>query len=237
LPYSEGKRCVVLAYDDKDDYGGIVFIDMNEDDNITNLVVSINSRYHFKLDEELKHESIFDGWEKPDTVAIPITARAKFHGFLSDDVYPEDVVATKEEYITYKDNINNFLCELDDNVEEIEPSILENIFAYLFAKAIESKYSSMLYKVFPEKVTKIVSYSIGDGLNGDLAADVDNEEVEKKIRIAHDYGKQFYKDYIVFARSNLDKDPRVILEQALTIVQQIGEIYAQNKFGNLEQTE
>ena len=206
---------------------------MNEEGNITDIVVSINPRYHFKLDEEFKPESIFDGWEIPDTVAVPITTRAKFHGFLGEDVYAENVASIDENYIEYKNNINNFLDKLDVDIEEIEPSILENIFAYLFAKAIESKCSTTLYKNAPEHFAKIVSYSIEEGLNGGISIDIENETVKQKIKIAYDYGKQFYKDYMIFAMSNPENDMRVILEQSLIIVQQIGEKYALDQLVNL----
>ncbi len=233
LPYGVGKRCVVLAYDEPNDYGGIVFLEMNEEGNITDIVVSINPRYHFKLDEEFKPKSIFDGWEIPDTVAVPITTRAKFHGFLGEDVYAENVASIDENYIEYKNNINNFLDKLDVDIEEIEPSILENIFAYLFAKAIESKCSTTLYKNAPEHFAKIVSYSIEEGLNGGISIDIENETVKQKIKIAYDYGKQFYKDYMIFAMSDPENDMRVILEQSLMIVQQIGEKYALDQLVNL----
>ena len=71
----------------------------------------------------------------------------------------------------------------------------------------------------------MVSYSPGDALAGEFYTNL-KPEVEEKVKIAYDYGKQFHKDLKVFCTTHKECDFSEELLKALVIVQQIGEVYA-----------
>ena len=50
--------------------------------------------------------------------------------------------------------------------------------------------------------------------------------MKKKVKIAYDYGKQFYKDLQVFCGMHEDSEFEDELFKALLIVEQIGEVYS-----------
>ena len=52
LPYSVGKRCIVLASGEETKYESIIFIEVDSNGNICRLVTSGNPRYHFAIDEK-----------------------------------------------------------------------------------------------------------------------------------------------------------------------------------------
>ena len=51
-------------------------------------------------------------------------------------------------------------------------------------------------------------------------------EVKEKLKVAYDYGKQFYKDLKFFCEMHEEADFKEELFKALIIVQQIGEVYS-----------
>lgn len=99
-----------------------------------------------------------------------------------------------------------------------------NVFGYLFAKAIESDCSWRHGD--KDQFRLVVSYSPGDALVGELYTHL-QPAVEEKVKIAYDYGKQFYKDLTVFCAMHEECNFEEELLKALVIVQQIGEVYAQ----------
>lgn len=102
LPYGVGQRCVVLAEEEENHYVSIAFLDMDEEGYVTKLTISINSRYHFKIDEPVRHRSILDDFEIPESVAVPILARAHFHGFLDHETNDEAVLGCLDNIKTYE---------------------------------------------------------------------------------------------------------------------------------------
>jgi hypothetical protein len=93
LPYGVGQRCVILAEEEENNYVSIAFLDMDEEGYVTKLIISVNGRYHFKVDEPVRPKNILDDFEIPESVAVPMLARARFHGFL-DETEDEDVLDT-----------------------------------------------------------------------------------------------------------------------------------------------
>jgi hypothetical protein len=224
LPYGIGQRCVVLAEDEEDNYVSIAFLDLDEDGFITKMTISVSSRYHFKVDEVVRPKSILDDFKIPNSVAEPILARARFHGFLDDDITDEMVLGCLNNIKTYENNVQQLLEGLDDYSDMDIDERYANIFGYLFAKSIESDYSWRHGD--REQFRLVVQYSPGDAVVGEFYTHL-NLEVEGKVKIAYDYGKQFYKDLKVFCAIHEDKDFNEELLNALIIVQQIGEVYSQ----------
>ncbi len=51
LPYGAGKRCIVIAPGEEDNYDTVAFADIDEEGRISRLTTSISGRYHFHIEE------------------------------------------------------------------------------------------------------------------------------------------------------------------------------------------
>ena len=223
LPYGVGQRCVILAEEEENNYVSIAFLDMDEEGYVTKLLTSINDRYHFKVDEPVSPQNILDGFEIPESVAVPMLARARFHGFLNYETEDEAVLSCFDNIKTYESNVQQVLEAFDEYSDISEDEKYANIFGYLFAKSIELNYSGQHGD--PEQLRLVASYSPRDAISGELYTHLE-PEVEKKVKIAYNYGKQFYKDLQVFCEMYEDSEFEDELFKALLIVQQIGEVYS-----------
>ena len=223
LPYGVGQRCVVLAEKKADNYVSVAFLDQDDDGFVTKLTISTNSRYHFRIDTPNRPRNILDDFKKPESVAEPILARARFHGFLSDEISNETVLGCLNKVKTYENNAVQVLEALRERKSGTNEDYA-NIFGYLFAKAIEADYSWRHGD--RERVRFVVRYSPEDAVDGEFDTHL-SSEVEEKVRIAYDYGKQFRKDLQVYCAMHREKNFDEELLVALVIVQQIGEVYSQ----------
>lgn len=224
LAYGVGQRCVILAEEEKDNYVSIAFLDMDEEGYITKLTISVNGRYHFKIDEPVRPKNILDDFKVPESVAELILARARFHSFLDYEIEDEMVLSRLKHIKTYERNAQQILEVFEDYPQvEIEDKYA-NVFGYLFAKSIESDHS--LRRGDREQFRLLVSYSPGDAIVGEIYTHL-QPAVEEKVKIAYDYGKQFYKDLTAFCAMHEECNFEEELLKALVIVQQIGEVYSQ----------
>lgn len=230
LAYGVGRRCVILAEDEEDNYVSIAFLDMDEEGYITKLTISVNGRYHFKVDEPVRPKNILDDFKIPESVAEPILARARFHGFLNYEVEDETVLGRLENVKTYESNAQQILEAFEDYPEVKTEDKYANVFGYLFAKSIESDHSWRHGDI--DQFRLVVSYSPEDAVTGELYTHL-KSAVEEKVKIAYDYGKQFYKDLQVFCSMHKECSFDEELLKALVIVQQVGEIYSQTKLDAL----
>lgn len=222
LPYGAGKRCVVLASGEEDNYKSIAFADINEDGRISKLRTSTNSRYHFRIDEKPKPKTPLDDIELPESVIEPIVMRARFHGLIGEGVTNENILRELDDARMYEDNVHQMLSTLPDGDEKTN---LENLFGYLFAKAIEKEYSEKQHDgLFKKRL--IVRYTPGDAWSGRIKTLLKPEQNER-IVAAMKLGKQFAKDFAHFHpfdephNDAYDAD----LLKALMIVQQLGKLY------------
>jgi len=217
LPYGVDKRCLVLSYTEKDNYEAIGFIETDDDGRISKFVISTNSRYHFCIDEKTKRKSILDDVDMPDSVYELMVNRAKFHGFLEDDITVDMVISDIENFNMYKDNAEILLDLMPCENEEEE---IENIFGYLFAKAIEGEYTNRLREETMESGI-IVNYNPVDVWSGNIGTMLDKESHER-IVYAMEKGRQFYKDFsFLYTEFNIEDGTDKLVE-ALITVQQIG---------------
>ncbi len=224
LAYGVGQRCVILAEEEENNYVSIAFLDMDEEGYITKLTISVNGRYHFKVDEPVRPKSILDDFKVPESVAEPILTRARFHGFLDYEVEDETVLGRMGNVKTYESNAQQILEAFEDYPEIETEDKYANVFGYLFAKSIESDHSWRHGD--REQFRLVVSYSPGDALVGELYTHLQST-VEEKVKIAYDYGKQFYKDLMTFCAMHEECSFEEELLKAAVIVQQIGEVYSQ----------
>lgn len=229
LAYGVGQRCVILAEEEKNNYVSIAFLDMDEEGYITKLTVSVNGRYHFKVDEPVRPRNILDDFKVPDSVAEPILSRARFHGFLDCEIDDEAVLDRLEHIKTYESNAQQILEVFEDYPEIETEDKYVNVFGYLFAKSIESDHSWRHGD--REQFRFVVSYSPEDALSGELHTDL-KPVVEERVKIAYDYGKQFYIDLKLFCAMHRECDFEEELLRALVIVQQVGEVYSQTVLEN-----
>ena len=56
LPYEEGTRCIIVARGEEEHYETIAFMDVNEEEYISRIYTSSNSRYRFQVDAPWKPE-------------------------------------------------------------------------------------------------------------------------------------------------------------------------------------
>ena len=230
LAYGVGQRCVILAEEEEDNYVSIAFLDVDEEGYITKLTISVNGRYHFKVDEPVRPKNILDDFKVPESVAEPILTRARFQGFLDYEIDDAVVLGRLEHIKTYESNAQQILEVFEDYPEvEIEDKYA-NVLGYLFAKSIESDYSWRHGD--REQFRLVVSYSPGDALVGELYTHL-QPAVEEKVKIAYDYGKQFQKDLMTFCAMHEECNFEEELLKALVIVQQIGEVYSQTILENM----
>jgi len=223
LPYAVGQRCVVLAEDDENDYTAIAFLELDAEGYITKVTISREPNYCFQVDKPNRPKNILDDLQIPESVAEPMLARARFHGFLDEEMENETVLSLLDRVNTYEDNAVQLLKDVDRFEEIEEKDRFANLFAYLFAKSIEADYSSRHGE--ERQFRFVVNYNSPDAFTGEFHTPLTGV-VEQKLRTAHHYGRQFYKDVDFFCTIHKQCDFQEELMKALVIVQQIGEVYA-----------
>lgn len=230
LEYPIGTRCLLISYDAEDDYSAIAFLDVNEEGNIKRIYITTDSRYHFKADEKIHDSSPLDDIELPKSVIEPIYSRAKFHGLIEDDIGLDELVHGVDKYSTWQNNAENMLESLKENPEPDAEKAFENLFGYLFAKAIEMTVNENKRETM--ETILVASYVPEDAFKGEIFSEFD-EVNHKKLVSAMELGKQFYKDFKFFTEmSEVDDD--IFMDNIMTslvMVQHIGTLYAKKLFG------
>ena len=220
LPYSIGKRCLVLASGKETNYESIAFVDTDEEGRIMRMVTSINPRYHFSIDQKPKRYNPFDGVKPAESVAEPILLRARFNDIIDESVSDEEVLSNTESLNEYENNIQELHELIAQAQKEERTDVLQNVFGYLFAKAIEMEYN----RKESEKALEgrdLCSYSIDDVWNGKIHSELPPEQ-DQSLKEAFELGKQFYKDFSFFQESRDDQEYDKNLQEALLIIQILG---------------
>ena len=205
-------------------------MDVNEEGNIKRIYITTDSRYHFKADEKIHDSSPLDDIELPQSVIEPIYNRAKFHGMIEDDIGLDELVQGVDKYSTWQNNAENMLESLKENPEPDAEKAFENLFGYLFAKAIEMTVNENKRETM--ETILVASYVPEDAFKGEIFSEFD-EVNHKKLVSAMELGKQFYKDFKFFTKmSEVDDD--IFMDNIMTslvMVQHIGTLYAKKLFG------
>ncbi len=233
LPFGKGKRCLVLAANEEDNYESIAFIDVNQDGNIQRIVTSTNPRYVFSVDPKPKRNSIFDDAKLPDTVMEPILLRARFSGMLDSSITDDAVLNNDEFSREFENNIRQLLDTMPEGDDAVKAGHMENMFGYLFAKAIEMSYS-MNQMPDLEKGSMVfgrgVNYDPSDCWRGQIHTQLPSE-MSAKVENAFEKGKRFYKDFKFFLEQINGEDYEGNLTKALMTVQNIGCLYSPKCLG------
>ena len=225
-----GTRCIVLSSGESDNYESIAFIKVNYDGLITNIKISTDSTYRFEVDKPEKISTPLDDCEFPDNVAIPIINRAKFMGLIDEDVDEKSIIDNIEDYYSLEGNAQRMLSALEETPQPDVEKAFENIFGYLFAKAIEQTINEKEKK--PDEIDKLLaSFSIDDAFGGQIKSTLPPNKhfaLEKAMK----NGSKFYTDLKVFVQLKDKKEEEFVetFKQAAVIVQRIGQVYAENRF-------
>lgn len=229
LEYPVDTRCLLISYGTEDDYSAIAFLDVDEEGNIKRIYITTDSRYHFRADEKIRDTSPLDDIELSESVIEPIYNRAKFHRLIDDDLSLEELVKSITEHSTWKNNAENMLEALKENPQPDAEKALENLFGYLFAKAIEMTVNEN--KREHMGIVLVASYCPEDAFVGKIFSELD-EENHSKLVSAMELGRQFYKDFKFFTEmSEVDEDIFINnIINSLVIVQHIGTLHAEKLF-------
>ncbi len=180
--YKVGTRCIVLASDEPDNYESIGFVSVDEEGYITHIHTSMDSRYHFKINELPKKELI-DDVVLPESYRDSMVMRARYHGFFGDDVDPYEIRDRAFDNISEHFDLVNVIWDLmPSEIEVPGRNELENVFGYLFAKGMEAAYTGK-----DEELSR-------EGWNEEYVTSLEGDLL-KKIQYAYRYGKQFYTDF------------------------------------------
>lgn len=226
LDYSVGKRCLVLASGEETNYESILFIDVNEEGNISHLITSVEPRYHFDIDQKPKKDDFLEEFELHETVVEAILTRARFLGVIDDDTEDETVISDETNNNSYENAAKTMIEALQDYPDEDKESKEKNLFGYLFAKAVEMEYN----KYHPSHVkgvfnsTLAAGYSPDDAFEGKIESELDDEQ-HGKLKTAMELGTCFYKDFKFFHGLTEDNREENLL-QSLMIVQRLGRLYS-----------
>ena len=227
--YPVDTRCLVLAYSEINHYEGIVFMTLNEEGLISRIEITNDSNYYFRAEFPTPDKLPF---EFPESISNPMISRAKFMGIIDDELSDSGILDISE-YNMWANNAERMFETLVSSDVEDKEKALENIFGYLFAKAIEKTINETNAEV-SGKPQLIVSYSPSDAVDGIISSDFTPEE-HKRLEAAMEIGSKFFKDLRFFTElSSVDNDGfRENYFEAAVLVQRFGELYA-DKFSKQE---
>ena len=228
LDYNKGKRCVVLASDKPENYQSIAFIEVNEQGLITRILTTAEERYHFATDRVTEEEECSETFEPAkQTYLSAIVIRAKYMYFVDHDVDSNVFDAPDEFYVRDCDNVRSMLKVWPAGTSKWDNQHMELLFGYLFAKAIEAKYSEICNEEANDYATKlIVSYQPKCAWSGRYDSQFEGK-IHSRLEVAMKYGKQLYRDF-KFYHTPAQDDFEEELVKALALVQRIGRYCAED---------
>ena len=203
---------------------------VNEDGEITNIEISNDSAYRFKVEFPDRAKTPFDDIELPESVIQPMINRAKFIEIIDEDLSDEEIMNV-ENYNGYADNAERMYEALINSDYENMDSALENVFGYLFAKAIEKTINEHNVDMNCG-FCLTASFSPCDAMEGTIRSTLDPEK-HKQLEESMELGAKFYKDLKFFTKMT-DADKEAFREsyiQAAVMVQRLGELYAEKLIG------
>ena len=230
LPYAEGKRCVILAYDEPDKYDSICFIDLDEDNNISSITFSADSRYFFRLDE--KFTSPDDDIPVPDNFYEPMLARASYFDFIDEGTEYETVLdnAKRRETLSTLAKAITFNYPYFCDKRTFDPVETEkNLFGYAFVYSVElAKDKNFIYN--NAKASK--QFLFKDAVNG---------VADEKYQEMFEQAKSFYNDYTYYVNNHnfTDEEVERTMIDCLEFTMLLGQLYTQmhtEEDGQIEDT-
>lgn len=221
--YPVDTRCLVLAYSEIDHYEGIVFVTVNEEGLISKIEITNDSNYCFRAEFPTKDKLPF---ELPESISNPMISRAKFMGIIDEELSDSEILDISE-YNMWANNAERMFETLVSFDVEDKEKVLENIFGYLFAKAIEKTINESNVELSGTSQL-IVSYSPSDAVDGIISSGFTPEE-HQRLESAMEIGSKFFKDLKFFTNlSDADNDGfRENYIEAAVLTQRFGVLYSE----------
>ena len=221
IEYASGKRCIVLAYEDGE-YDSILFIDTDEEGNISRMIINKDSRYNFKVDMIYTPPSIVDEIQRPESVTKPILLRAALNGFIeSDDEIFRRIAIEAEDDEELVKMANTVAIRCRKRVSANEEISLEKVFGYMFEQAVEAEY--IIRKELPDDLLPV--FDVDEVWEGAINPKFD-DQTNSDMKEAYDFGGLFYKDLSFFQAGEDNNDKYYDnLVKALVLVMKLGKYY------------
>lgn len=237
MEYPVGTRCVILADGEKaEDYESIGFIDVDEEGMISRIKISTDGRYHFSIDQPERIKTPLDDYQAPESVFEPIILRAKFHGIIDDDIEESSIIENIDDYYSLEQNAQRMLDAIQENPQPDAEKAFENIFGYLFAKAIEQTVNERKDD-FSHSTRLVASFSPSEAFAGEISSTLSPEEhtvLERAMKL----GNQFYTDFKMFMIMTDAGEGRFVelFKQATVVVQKLGQMYSEHCFDDIKES-
>ena len=225
LAYGVGDRCIVIAMETSDNLESICFMECDEDNRITKIVVTRNPRYHFAIDQKKVYECPIEG-EPPKDCFEAILARARFHFFIDYEHSKEDIEAASLKSGYYTSVAQSVAAQMKENPVSDILSFLPTLYSYVFAKAIELQLDSEGHEGFTYPMDMFAI----DKILQEYEPGERDEYFTKRLLASYELGGQYYKD-VMFHRecAGTEEGLEEELVASLVFVQQIGELYAKTR--------
>lgn len=230
LPYSVGDRCLVIAMKDENNFESICFMECDEENKISKITVTRDSRYHFKLDKTESYPDIFD-FDLPCNFYESMIARSYLHGFIDSEISREEIEQKTVRTEHYKKNARFAIQSLKKKPAADAVEDLSRLFSYMFVKSIE-------LELYNEKFSAAYEINIFDNpyaFRSLYESNEKNEELRKHLNTSYKLGKQFMNDFFSHRMHlNTEEGYEDDLTACLVFSQQIGEFYAKTKLKRLK---
>ncbi len=129
LKYPVGTRCALIRYEGEEGYDAIIFVDTDDDGNISRILLSREGRYRFTVDNPYPEKEDFDLAEMiaKATYKSSIIGRSHFHDLIDKELDEEGI----DQYIAeHQDDLEADVADL--SIKEIE----EEVFAEAFLRGV-----------------------------------------------------------------------------------------------------
>ena len=127
LEYPVGTRCALIRYKGEEDYDAIIFVDTDEEGNISRILLSREGRYRFAVENPLPVKEDLAAMIARATYKTSIIGRAHFHDLIERELEDEEI----DRYIAeHKDELEADLSDL------FSREIVEDVFAEAFLRGV-----------------------------------------------------------------------------------------------------
>ena len=125
--YSVGTRCAVIRYEGEEGYDAIIFVDTDDEGNISRILLSREGRYRFTVDEPLPGNKELEEMIAAATYKTSIIGRAHFHDLIEKETEEAEI----DQYIAdHRDDLEADLSDLFNR------EIMEDVFAEAFLRGV-----------------------------------------------------------------------------------------------------
>lgn len=129
LDYSVGTRCALIRYEGEEGYDAIVFVDTDDEGNISRILLSREGRYRFKVDEPFPKEE--------DENLEDMIARATYKSSIIGRSHFHDLIEREMEEAEIDQYIDDHRGDLEEDLSDLFSwEIAEDVFAEAFLRGV-----------------------------------------------------------------------------------------------------